>query len=137
MDANWGADLVLDASKEDPVGSVMEYTEREGADITIDCTGEAQAESAAIECARKGGKIAFLGENAGTIPISPSKQLIERELTLIGSWYFALDDYPEMVKLVQSGLPLSRIITHRFPLDRAQQAFHLFISRNSGKVLLE
>ncbi len=132
-----GADVVLDASKDDPVESVREFTEGDGADIAIDCTGDEGAESAALECVRKSGKIAFVGENAGTISVSPSEQFIRKELTLIGSWYFALDDYPEMVKLVQSGFPLSRIITHRFPLENAQEAFDLFFSGQTGKVLFE
>jgi len=132
-----GADVVVDASKGDLVQAVMEYTEGEGADIALDCSGNADAESAAVACVGRGGKIAFVGENAGTIPISPSEQFIRRELTLIGSWYFALDEYPEMVKLVQSGLPLSRIITHRFRLDAAQEAFDLFMSGQTGKVLFQ
>jgi threonine dehydrogenase-like Zn-dependent dehydrogenase len=132
-----GADIVVDACEGDFVRSVMESTEGEGADIAIDCTGDGEAESAAIACVGKGGKIAFVGENAGTIAISPSEQFIRKELTLIGSWYFALDDYGEMVKLVQSGLPLARIITHRFSLDDAQEAFDLFMKGETGKVLFE
>jgi threonine dehydrogenase-like Zn-dependent dehydrogenase len=132
-----GADVVVDASRSDLVRAVMEYTEGEGADIAMDCTGNADAESAAVACVGRGGKIAFVGENAGTIPVSPSEQFIRKELTLIGSWYFALDDYPEMVKLVQSGFPLSRLITHRYSLDDAQEAFDLFFSGQTGKVLFE
>ena len=132
-----GADAVVDPSKHSPLEAVREFTEGEGASIAIDCTGNAEAESAAVACVGKGGRIAFVGENAGTIPVSPSEQFIRKELTLIGSWYFALDDYPEMVKLVQSGFPLSRIITHRFPLENAQEAFDLFFAGQSGKVLFE
>ena len=132
-----GADAVVDASKNDPVRSVIELTDGLGADVAIECSGDEKAESAALDCTRSGGKVAFLGENHGTIPISPSEQFLRKELTLIGSWYFALDDYPEMVQLLQSGLPLSRIVTHRFRLDDAQEAFDLFMSGNSGKVVFQ
>jgi len=132
-----GADVVVDASKNDPLRSLIGLTDGEGADVAIDCTGNENAELAAIHCTRRGGKVAFVGENHGTIPISPSEDFLRKELTLIGSWYFALDDYPEMVKLVQSGLPLSRIITHRFPLDHAQEAYDLFMSGKTGKVVFE
>jgi threonine dehydrogenase-like Zn-dependent dehydrogenase len=54
-----------------------------------------------------------------------------------GLWYVALDNHGEMVQLVRSGFPLSRIITHRFPLEKAQEAFDVFMSRNAGKVIFE
>lgn len=132
-----GADAVADASQGDLVRAIMETTEGEGADIAIDCTGDSSSQSAAIECTKRGGKIALVGESAQTVPVFSSNQLVRKERTLLGSRYFALDDYPEMVRLVESGLPLSRLITHRFRLDHAQEAFSLFFSGESGKVLLE
>ena len=132
-----GADEVVDASKNDPVVALKELTGGEGADISIECSGNASGEVAAINSTKKGGKIAFVGNNESTIPISPSEQFIRKELTLIGSWYFGLDDYGEMLQLVRSGLPLSRLITHHFHLDDAQEAFDVFMSGNAGKVVLE
>ena len=46
------------------------------------------------------------------------------------TWY-------KMVAMLQSGLDLSPIITHRFPLDQFEAAFDVMISGNSGKVILE
>ncbi len=132
-----GADVVIDASRDDLLRPVMELTDGEGADVAIDCSGSEKAESAALDCTKRGGKVAFVGENHGTIPISPSEQLLRKELMLIGSWYFALDDYGDMVQLVRSGLPLARIITHRFPLEHAQEGFDLFMSGETGKVIFE
>jgi propanol-preferring alcohol dehydrogenase len=132
-----GADAVADASHGDLVRAIMETTEGEGPDIAIDCTGDSSAQTAAIECTRAGGKIALVGESAQTVPVFSSDQLVRKELTVLGSRYFALDDYPEMVRLVESGLPLSRLITHRFPLTSAQDAFALFFSAQTGSVLLQ
>lgn len=132
-----GADEVIDASAANPVLAVTELTDGQGADIALDCSGSATAETAAIECTKKGGKVAFIGNNHGSIPISPSEHLIRKELTLIGSCYFGLNDYGEMLQLMRSGLPLARIITHHFHLDDAQEAFDVFMSGNAGKVILE
>jgi len=132
-----GADAVVDASQDDLVQAIMEYAEGEGADIAIDCTGDSGAQSAAIESTKTGGKIAFVGETSEAVPVFPSNQLVRKELTLLGSRYFALDDYPEMVRLVESGLPLSRLITHRFPLASAQDAFSLFFSSQTGALVIE
>jgi propanol-preferring alcohol dehydrogenase len=132
-----GADALVDASHGDLVRAIIETTEGEGADIAIDCTGDSSSQSAAIECTKTGGKIALVRETSEAAPVFSSDLLVRKELTVLGSRYFALNDYPEMVQLVESGLPLSRLITHRFPLASAKEAFDLFFSAQTGKVLFD
>jgi threonine 3-dehydrogenase len=55
---------------------------------------------------------------------------------VIGSWYFTGADYFRILALAERGLDVSGLITHRFSLEEADQAFATFASGRSGKVLL-
>jgi len=129
-----GADVVIDPSEQDPIEIVKEYTEGEGVDAAIDCAGKEITENQALDCARQGGKVAFVGENRSAT-IKPSAQLIRKELTVIGSWYYNAGEYEELIALIRRGLSSERIITHRFSLKEAQKAFSTFASGKSGKVV--
>ncbi len=129
-----GADRVIDPKEQDPVNAIKECTEGEGVDVAIDCAGKEITENQALDCAKKGGKVAFVGENK-VATIKPSNQFIRKELTLIGSFYYNVSEYKELIALVHRGLDVERIITHRFSLEDAQKAFLLFASGKSGKVV--
>jgi threonine dehydrogenase-like Zn-dependent dehydrogenase len=59
-----------------------------------------------------------------------------RELTLIGTRNFNTREFDEMAGLVRTGLPLAQVVTHRFLLAEADEAFTLFRSGDSGKILI-
>lgn len=130
-----GADLVIDPNEQNPVDVIREYTKGEGVDVSIDCAGKEITENQALNCAKKGGKVAFVGENFVGATIKPSDQFIRKELTVIGSWYFNVGEYEELIALVRRGLNVEKIITHRFSLEDAQKAFSIFASGESGKVV--
>jgi len=134
MGRTLGADIVIDPNKQDVIGAIKEYTKGEGVDIAIDCAGQEITENQALDSVKKGGKVAFVGENMHAT-IKPSDQLIRKELTVIGSWYFNVGEYEELVALVRRGLNIEKIITHRFSLEEAQRAFSVFASGKSGKVI--
>lgn len=130
-----GADILIDASQQDPIEIIKEYTQGEGVDAAIDCVGKEITENQALDCAKKGGKVAFVGENRSAT-IKPSAQLIRKELTVIGSWYYNAGEYEELIALIRRGLSPEKMITHRFSLKEAQKAFSTFASGKSGKVVL-
>jgi len=68
--------------------------------------------------------------------IEPSKQFTAKELTLIGSFYYNVSEYKELIALVHRGPSPEKMITHRFSLEEAQKAFSTFVSGKSGKVVL-
>ena len=130
-----GADVVIDPSQQDPVDAIKECTEGEGADVAVDCAGKEITENQALDCVKKAGKVAFVGENRSAT-IKPSAQLIRKELTVIGSWYYNAGEYEELIALIRRGLSPEKMITHRFSLEEAQKAFSTFASGESGKVVL-
>ena len=68
--------------------------------------------------------------------IRPSDQLIRKQLTLIGSWYFNIAEYQEIVDiLVAKKINLERLATHRFSIDEAETAFKLFDERKTEKAV--
>jgi threonine dehydrogenase-like Zn-dependent dehydrogenase len=129
-----GAAAVLDGA-----GAVVEeiraLTCGRGAEICLECAGRPETAALALRAVATAGRVMLLGEQPG-IEISPSSDLIRRDITLMGSWYYHFREYPEMLQLYRSGLPVGKLITHRFPLSRAAEAYRLFAAGETGKVIL-
>jgi threonine dehydrogenase-like Zn-dependent dehydrogenase len=128
-----GADATLNPSDGDPIVGVRELTEGEGADATLDCTGNAIARAQTVRSARVFGRACYVGEG-GTVELQPSPDIIHRHLTLYGSWTFNTIGLEECARfVVQRQVPLKELITHRFRLDQAVEAFAEFDKGETGK----
>jgi threonine dehydrogenase-like Zn-dependent dehydrogenase len=81
------------------------------------------------------GRVCFVGEgNTTTFDISP--QIIHKQLTIYGSWTFSLDGLAEVARfVVERRVPMNDLITHRFALQEAVEAYKLFDSGKTGKVV--
>ena len=63
-------------------------------------------------------------------------QAIRKLLTVIGAWYFPVWEYPEIARfIVDRQLTVEKLITHRFGLDDAPEAFRLFDQRATEKAV--
>lgn len=130
-----GADLVLDPSDGDAPAALGQFTNNAGLSAAIDCSGNAAAQNMALDHTRPLGRVAFIGEAKETT-IRPSDQLIRKELTLIGSWYFAIHEYSEITRVIEAkGINLEKLATHRFRLDEAETAFRMFDERKTEKAV--
>jgi L-iditol 2-dehydrogenase len=130
-----GADLVLDPSDPDTAGAIAEFSGGTGLTAAIDCSGNQTAQNMALDSTMPLGRVAFVGEARETT-IKPSDQLIRKQLTLIGSWYFAIHEYDEITRLIDARkIDLERLATHRFALDDADTAFRLFDERKTEKAV--
>jgi threonine dehydrogenase-like Zn-dependent dehydrogenase len=130
-----GADEVVNSGTTDPVEALRELTGGRGVDVAVDCSGAPAAQNAALDAARKQGAVAFVGESRSTT-INPSDQMIRKLLTVIGAWYFPLYEYAEIARFaIERDLPVERLITHRFGLDDAPEAFRLFDERKTEKAV--
>ncbi len=128
-----GAAETINAGETDPVKAIRDLTHGEGADAALDATGNPEARVNAVQCARVFGRVCFVGEgNTTTFDISP--QIIHNQLTIYGSWTFSTVGMEECARfIVDRRVPLQRLITHRFPLDQAAEAFALFDGGKTGK----
>jgi len=130
-----GADEVIDSRGGDVVARLRELTGGDGVDAAVECSGNPAAQNAALDAARRFGSVAFVGESRSTT-INPSDQMIRKLLTVIGGWYFALWEYPEVVSfIVEHRLPVEKLVTHRFGLDDAPTAFQMFHDRATEKAV--
>jgi propanol-preferring alcohol dehydrogenase len=130
-----GADELVDARDGDASEQLRELTDGEGIDVGVECSGSPTAQNTLLDAARQLGSVAFIGESRETT-INPSDQLIRKMLTVIGGWYFAAWEYPEVAALiVDRKLPVEKLITHRFSLDDAAEAFRAFHARETEKAI--
>ncbi len=105
-----------------------------GVEKAVDCSASDSGRQLAIRATRAYGKIALVGEG-GTCTFTPSPDLIHGQKTVYGSWVTSLWRMEELVeKLVRWGLHPQDLVTHRFPLEKADEAYALMASGKCGKV---
>ncbi len=130
-----GADEIVNSAAVDPVQRIHELTDGEGVEVSIDCSGNPAAQNATLDCVRKRGAVAWVGESRSTT-INPSDQLLRKLVQVIGAWYFPLWEWPEIARFVVAHqLPVEKLITHRFALAEATEAFRLFDQRVTEKAV--
>ncbi|MDQ2731612.1 MAG: zinc-binding dehydrogenase [Armatimonadota bacterium] len=115
--------------------SVRAMTGGRGADVCIEAAGVPTTAKQCFSSVRTGGCVVFNGEQPA-VELSPSEDFIRRDITAVGSWFYHFSEYPAMLELFRQGLPVSSLITHRFPLERAAEAYRMMEGK-SGKVLIE
>jgi threonine dehydrogenase-like Zn-dependent dehydrogenase len=126
-------DTVL-ASGPDNVQLVRELTGGFGVERAVDCSAHFAARATAIRATRKWGKIVFIGEG-GKVEFNPSPDIIHDQKTIYGSWVTSTWLMEELVeRLVRWNLHPADIITHRFSLNQAAEAYALMASGKCGKV---
>ena len=103
--------------------------------LVIEASGRPESVARACALVAKGGTVLQSGE-CGDPALAPS-DLIRREVTYVGSWFYASEDYPEMLALVERGLAVDDLVTHVVPAARAPEAFAHLLSPASGKILLD
>ena len=108
----------------------------EGFDVGLEMSGAAPAFRDMIDKMNNGGKIAILGIAPTGFEIDWNK-VIFKMLNLKGIYGREMfETWYKMIALVQCGLDISGLITHRLPVDDFQSGFDAMRSGNSGKVVL-
>jgi threonine dehydrogenase-like Zn-dependent dehydrogenase len=128
-----GAESVINSKDADPAAAIKQLTHGEGAETTMDCTGIAEARLAAVKSAATWGRVAFVGEGGATT-FDISADLIRKQLTLVASWTFSATGQWECARFIADRkIPLKRLLTERFTLDQAEDAYRLFDTQTTGK----
>ena len=98
------------------------------ADFAFQCTGSPVAHSNIYKFIRNGGGLCELGFfiNGGDATINPHFDICAKEITTVGSWVYTLRDYATTFDFLKSakqiGLPLNKLITHRYKLEEINEA---------------
>lgn len=106
------------------------------ADLAIDTSGRSSARRACLEALRAGGVLVCVGHGEN-LTLDVSRDLIAPERAVLGSEYFRRDELPGNLELLRAHRDLFRqIITHRFGIDELAAAYRLFLSGETGKVVV-
>jgi threonine dehydrogenase-like Zn-dependent dehydrogenase len=129
----FGAAETIDPKASDVVAAVHALTNGQGAECTMDCTGNAEARVAALRCADTWGRVALVGEG-GQTTFDVSQQMLRRQLTIHASWTFSTTLQEECARyIVRKNVPLKKLITERWKLGQAAEAYALFDKQSTGK----
>jgi threonine 3-dehydrogenase len=133
-----GADLVIDPSSDDPVAAVLEATKGHGAPVVVEMSGNASAIDQGTRMLARGGRMSLLGLPEGPVPLDLNDQVIFKEARLLGiTGREMFRTWQQTQTLLASGMvDVGPVITHRFELDRFEEAFDVLRSGRSGKVIL-
>lgn len=105
-------------------------------DAAFDSTGKTAARRVAVDALGKRGVLVCVGHGE-TLSLSVSDDLIAPERAVLGSEYFRYDELPRNLELLVGHRPLiSKVITHRFDVGDIAEAFAVFLSGESGKIVV-
>ena len=132
-----GATLLIDAQNADPVEAVGDLTAGKGAAGVLECSGSPVARRQAASVAGRGATVVYVGAGNPDLTVSFG-DLLQRDLTIRGNVVYSMASYSDEVDFLLSHLvPLEDIVTHRFRIEQAVEAFALFDSGETGKVIFQ
>jgi threonine dehydrogenase-like Zn-dependent dehydrogenase len=112
------------------------------ADFAFQCTGSPIAHANIYKFIRNGGGLCELGFfiNGGDATINPHFDICSKEITVVGSWVYTLRDYAttfDFLKRAKAiGLPLEKLITHKFRLAEANEALQTNLRQDGLKIAI-
>lgn len=131
-----GADRVVDVRSESVADVQKELGMTEGFDVGLEMSGNPDAFRSMLANMCHGGKIAMLGIPSAEIAIDWNT-VVFNMLTIKGIYGREMyETWYKMTVMLQGGLDISPIITHRFHYTEFQQGFDVMLSGKSGKVIL-
>ena len=131
-----GVDAAVNTLREDLPRIMKEKKLTEGFDVGLEMSGSGAALQQMIQNMRNGGKISLLGISNKPVPLDMNT-IITKGLTLQGIYGRKMDNWHQMSYMVQAGLDLTPVITHRFHYTDFEQGFAAMNSGKSGKVILD
>ena len=132
-----GATRAVNVSQNKIEDTMHELGMTEGFDVGMEMSGVPTAFTSMLENMNHGGKIAMLGIPPADMAVDWTK-VIFKGLEIKGIYGREMfETWYKMASLIQSGLDLTPMLTHEFPIDDFQAGFNLALSGQSGKVILD
>jgi threonine dehydrogenase-like Zn-dependent dehydrogenase len=142
MAQRMGASDTINASS--PMGrttvqQVMDLTDGVGAEIVFECAGVPQAFKEGLELVSRGGKLIEVGHytDPGTVDISPHL-ICRKDMDVLGVWAYPQIQFgTALAALAHIEAPLEDLITHRLPLEEAENAIQMLGEKGVLKVVIK
>lgn len=132
-----GLEHAIDTSKQDLREVMRDIGMTEGFDVGLEMSGAAPAMRQMIDTMNNGGKVALLGIAPAGFAID-WHPVIFKMLTIKGIYGREMyETWYKMIALVQGGLDLAPLITHRLPIDRFREGFDAMRNGTAGKVVMD
>jgi len=132
-----GADFTISVDKENPVEKVLELTGGLGADILIETSGSGRAIYQAFEIVRRMGRICAIGISGKEEVSIPYDRGIFKALRYDFCFSSSWTAWERAIGMIAKGLlPAEKFITHKLPLEKWEEAFHLLENLQAAKVIL-
>lgn len=120
----------------DTDGVLARLTGGRRCEVSVDCSGSSTGRRTALRGTRTWGRCAFVGEG-NDVTFDVSELLIHRQLTLYGSWVTSLGHMAQLLEhLVRWGLHPAAIVTDRYSLQQADEAYRTAAEGATGKVCI-
>ena len=132
------ADVVpVNVATQDLKSVVTQLGMKEGFDIGLEMSGAQPALDQMVESLVMGGRIALLGIPPGKSPVDWSR-IVFKAITIKGVYGREIfETWYKMIAMLENGLDIRRVITHRFPVSDFKEAFEIMASGKSGKTVLD
>ncbi|MCL5986190.1 MAG: alcohol dehydrogenase catalytic domain-containing protein [Actinobacteria bacterium] len=135
--SQFGANVAINPDKDDVIKSILDITDGEGVDKAIDCAaGTDVTTNQSLRVIKNGGKVAFIGEKERVCLDNLREMIIHKETIIYGSCGYNISEYGKLIKLVKRGFGIGKLITHRFNFTEVAEAYQLFDTGNTGKVVI-
>lgn len=132
-----GADAQLNMARDSLADTMASLGMLEGFDVGLEMSGHPDALHDMISTMNNGGKIALLGIPPTQAPIDWN-DIVFKGLTLQGIYGRRMfETWYKMLAMLQTGLDVSAVITHRFAADDYEEAFEVMRNGQCGKVILD
>lgn len=118
------------------VEEILRLTDGKGCEVSIDASGSAPGRSTAIDATAEWGRMSLLGEG-GRLETEVSDTLLHKQLTINASWVTSLQGMEDLTRMLAAEqLHPEVIVSHRLPIDRADEAYRIAAAGATGKVVL-
>jgi threonine 3-dehydrogenase len=127
----------VDVTREDLKDVIKELGMKQGFDVGLEMSGNQAALDQMVEHLVMGGRIALLGIPPGRSPVDWSR-IVFKAITIKGVYGREIfETWYKMIAMLENGLDVRRVITHRFRADDFATGFEAMLSGKSGKVVLD
>ena len=132
-----GKGVVINAQENDPVEAIRDLTGGKGVGGVLECSGSPVARRQAASVATRGATVVYVGVGESDLAVDFG-DVFEKDLTIRSNAVFSIASYYDAVEfLLKHPVPLDAIVTQRFTIDQAVEAFSLFDTGETGKVIFE